>query len=112
MPNQSIFITGTDTGIGKTTITAALLLALQQQGQSTGVCKPIETGVDNDCLDHSDTERLRHLLSPSLRSIRFACTHFLGLWPHWQLLAKQISRSSHLECIHMSRHSNKTIHTC
>ncbi len=64
MNNQSIFITGTDTGIGKTTITAALLLALLQQGQSIGVLKPIETGVDDECRDHSDTERLRHLLSP------------------------------------------------
>lgn len=64
MSNQSIFITGTDTGIGKTTITAALLLNLQRQEQSVGVLKPIETGVDNECLDHSDTERLRSLLSP------------------------------------------------
>ncbi|MDH5429344.1 MAG: AAA family ATPase, partial [Nitrospirota bacterium] len=31
---QSIFITGTDTGVGKTTMTAALVLALQQQGQA------------------------------------------------------------------------------
>ncbi len=64
MTNHSIFITGTDTGIGKTTITAALLLALQQQGQSVGVLKPIETGLDSECRNYSDTERLRLLLSP------------------------------------------------
>jgi len=64
MIHQAIFITGTDTGVGKTTVTAALLLALQHQGHSVGVLKPIETGVDGECLDHSDTERLRQLLSP------------------------------------------------
>jgi dethiobiotin synthetase len=65
MPQQTIFITGTDTGVGKTTITAALIIALQQQGHSVGLFKPIETGVDVTHLEHSDTERLRHLLSPS-----------------------------------------------
>ncbi len=71
MTHQSIFITGTDTGVGKTTITAALLLALQHQGHSVGVLKPIETGVDNECRDHADTERLRRLLSlpPSFDSV-------------------------------------------
>ena len=66
MSNHSIFITGTDTGVGKTTITAALLLALQQQGQSVGVLKPIETGVDGKNPDYSDTGRLRNLCSPAL----------------------------------------------
>ena len=64
MANQSIFITGTDTGVGKTTMTAALLLALQQQGESVGVLKPIETGINEENPQHSDTERLRCWLSP------------------------------------------------
>ena len=64
MLNRAIFITGTDTNVGKTTITAALLLALQQQGQSVGMFKPVETGVDAEHRDQSDTERLRRLLSP------------------------------------------------
>jgi dethiobiotin synthetase len=63
MLNRSLFITGTDTNAGKTTMTAALILALQQQGQSVGVFKPLETGVDVENHEHSDTERLRHLLS-------------------------------------------------
>lgn len=65
MTNTSIFITGTDTNVGKTTITAALLLALQQQNTSVGILKPIETGVDSQHSNHSDTERLRRLLSPT-----------------------------------------------
>ena len=66
MTNQSFFITGTDTNVGKTTITAALILALQQQGNSVGVLKPVETGVDIENREHSDTDRLRRLLSPPL----------------------------------------------
>lgn len=65
MAYRPIFITGTDTSVGKTTITAALLLALQQQGKSVGVLKPLETGVDSEHSEHSDTERLRRLLSPT-----------------------------------------------
>jgi dethiobiotin synthetase len=64
MINRSLFITGTDTAIGKTTITAALLLALQQGGKSVGVFKPVETGVDVEHWEHSDTDRLRRLFSP------------------------------------------------
>lgn len=65
MTNRSLFVTGTDTGVGKTTITAALLLAIQQQGQSVCVFKPVETGVDSEYCKHSDAERLRRLLSPA-----------------------------------------------
>ncbi len=64
-PHPAIFITGTDTGVGKTTLTAALLLALQSKKQSVGVVKPIETGVDREQRQHSDTERLRRLLAPA-----------------------------------------------
>jgi len=65
MINTSIFTTGTDTSVGKTTITAALILALQQQDTSVGAFKPLETGIDSEHREHSDTERLRRLLSPT-----------------------------------------------
>ncbi len=39
-----IFITGTDTGVGKTVITAALAAALRHRGMDAGVMKPIQTG--------------------------------------------------------------------
>ncbi len=39
-----LFITGTSTDIGKTTITAALAAAFRQLGIVVGVCKPINTG--------------------------------------------------------------------
>lgn len=42
------FITGTDTGIGKTTVTCALAAALAERGVRVGVMKPVETGCELD----------------------------------------------------------------
>jgi len=39
-----LFVTGTDTGVGKTLITAGLAAALRARGIDVGVMKPIETG--------------------------------------------------------------------
>ena len=39
-----IFITATDTGVGKTVVSAGLALALKEQGMKVGVMKPIATG--------------------------------------------------------------------
>jgi dethiobiotin synthetase len=56
--NCGCFITGTDTGVGKTVATAALAVCLKQRGVRVAVMKPIETG----CLDAeelgSDASRL------------------------------------------------------
>lgn len=41
---RAYFITGTDTGVGKTSITAALARAFKEAGDNTGVMKPVETG--------------------------------------------------------------------
>ena len=51
MPAESrcpaIFVTGTDTGVGKTLVTAALAHHFSLRGLKVGVMKPIETGVEN-----------------------------------------------------------------
>lgn len=44
---RGLFITGTDTGVGKTLVAAALALHLRRLGYSVGVVKPVETGVDD-----------------------------------------------------------------
>ncbi len=44
MRARGIFITGTDTGIGKTFVGMGLARALHSQGVSVGVMKPVETG--------------------------------------------------------------------
>lgn len=45
---RGIFITGTDTGVGKTVISAGLAMALKNRGMRVGVMKPIATGCFGD----------------------------------------------------------------
>jgi dethiobiotin synthetase len=42
---RGVFVTGTDTGVGKTVVACALLRALRARGLDAGGMKPIETGV-------------------------------------------------------------------
>ncbi|MEZ4282509.1 MAG: dethiobiotin synthase [Myxococcota bacterium] len=42
---RGLFVTGTDTGVGKTFVTTTLARALRAAGVDVGVMKPIETGV-------------------------------------------------------------------
>lgn len=64
---KAYFVTGTDTGIGKTHVTGILAQTLIQQGEQVRVLKPIATG----CMDQSggwvseDKVRLETLLSPA-----------------------------------------------
>ncbi|OIP65525.1 MAG: dethiobiotin synthase [Nitrospirae bacterium CG08_land_8_20_14_0_20_52_24] len=44
MQHQGVFITGTDTGVGKTIFAAALARILLNRGVDVGVMKPVETG--------------------------------------------------------------------
>lgn len=58
----SLLITGTDTGVGKTTVAAGLAAALQQRAIDVAVIKPIETGCAADqhgALIPADAMRLR-----------------------------------------------------
>jgi dethiobiotin synthetase len=43
-----IFVTGTDTGVGKTLASLALIAAFRKTGLKVGAMKPIETGVGED----------------------------------------------------------------
>jgi dethiobiotin synthetase len=49
-----VFVTGTDTGVGKTVVTATLALSLKSQDVKTGIMKPIETGADGSGLSDSE----------------------------------------------------------
>ena len=48
MTSRGVFITGTDTGVGKTVAACALVRALRGRGVDVGVMKPMETGVGRD----------------------------------------------------------------
>ena len=55
--SRGVFVTGTDTGVGKTVVACALARGLRARGVDVGVMKPIETGVGPD--GPSDAQRLR-----------------------------------------------------
>lgn len=61
---KGIFVTGTDTGIGKTIVSAALMNALRER---ENVCywKPVQTGIEED----NDTETVKHLANCSEEEI-------------------------------------------
>lgn len=44
---QAVFITATDTGVGKTTVSAGLAKVLLNRGLKVGYYKPVETGVED-----------------------------------------------------------------
>ncbi len=44
-PGPGFFVTGTDTGVGKTVVSCALVRSLRAGGTNAGAMKPIETGV-------------------------------------------------------------------
>jgi dethiobiotin synthetase len=56
---RGVFITATDTGVGKTLVTSALVTCLARRGIDVGVMKPIETGVLRSATAQSDGARLR-----------------------------------------------------
>lgn len=45
---RGCFVTGTDTGVGKTLVATTLVAALRARGIDVGVVKPVETGVGAD----------------------------------------------------------------
>jgi len=76
---KGLFITGTDTGVGKTIVAAGLAASLANSGMDIGVMKPIETGFSlrssdavflkkmagvKDSLESVCPYRLKHPLSP------------------------------------------------
>ena len=79
---KSIFITGTDTEIGKTAFTAGLATVLKRRGLNVGVMKPIAAGSRtdaellkqaanvNDPLDTINPIYLRDPLSPNIAAAR------------------------------------------
>ena len=44
---RGVFVTATDTGVGKTYLSAAIAAELRRQGLTVGVAKPVLTGLDD-----------------------------------------------------------------
>lgn len=58
-PFKGIFVTGTDTGVGKTVVAAALARFLSERGQNVGVMKPAESGVTDPTQPGPDASLLQ-----------------------------------------------------
>jgi dethiobiotin synthetase len=57
--SNGIFVTGTDTGVGKTVVSAALAWTLKRSGKRIAVIKPVQTGTDSGGLmDIEFTQRV------------------------------------------------------
>jgi dethiobiotin synthetase len=85
-----VFITGTDTGVGKTLVAATVAMALKKQGHEVGVMKPIETGVVPSTVARSDAARLRAIVE-SEDAMGAVCPFQLE-WPVAPLAAAQAER--------------------
>jgi dethiobiotin synthetase len=55
---NAVFITGTDTGIGKTRVARALLRALARTGARTVGMKPVAAGIPEGAAEHEDVRAL------------------------------------------------------
>lgn len=53
---KGYFITGTDTGVGKSVVTACMATLFKSWGEDVGVMKPIETGVDPECFSAANSD--------------------------------------------------------
>lgn len=87
--NHGIFITGTDTGVGKTLVAAAFALHLKKRGVSVGVMKPIETGTVAGKDSRSDAARLQSIIE-SQEPLGAICLYSFEL-PVAPLTAAQLS---------------------
>ena len=56
------FVTGTDTGVGKTVVTAALAVILRARRNNVAVVKPAQTGVRPG--EPGDVDEVRRLAGP------------------------------------------------
>jgi len=62
---KGVFITGTDTGVGKTLVGAGLAALFKERGFDMGVMKPVESGCrrENGCLIPEDAILLKEMVS-------------------------------------------------
>lgn len=62
LKKPGLFVTGTDTGVGKTVVACAVAACLSRAGQRVGVCKPVASGcgVADGGLVNEDAQLLKH----------------------------------------------------
>ena len=71
---KGYFISGTDTGIGKTVVTACLLAFYRKHSINTGIMKPIETGVDPSSSSEANSDaKFLLMVSGNLDTLEEVC---------------------------------------
>ncbi len=68
--SKALFITGTDTGVGKTFFSVSLINALKEKGISAVGYKPIETGCSPECQDAKALGKASGLYLPPFYSFK------------------------------------------
>jgi len=74
MLSSGLFITGTDTGVGKTVVACVVTRALRAAHVAAVACKPVETGVAGD--EGEDTASLRRAAGGALTADEACAVHF------------------------------------
>jgi len=85
---KGIFVTGTDTGVGKTVVSAAIALTLRQSGKRVAPMKPVQTGAGDDGL--LDIEFIQKVIGTNY-SLEVVCPYRFPL-PLAPLVAAELTR--------------------
>ncbi|CAA6813984.1 MAG: Dethiobiotin synthetase (EC [uncultured Sulfurovum sp.] len=67
---KPLFVTATNTNVGKTYTTLKLIESFSKQGIRVGVCKPIETGVINEPLDAQVLLQMVQKYNPNFKNLK------------------------------------------
>jgi len=96
MLGSGLFITGTDTGVGKTVVACAVTRALRQAHVAAVACKPVETGVEGR--EGEDTACLRKAADGELTADE-ACALHLPTPAAPLRAAREAGREVHVEAL-------------
>ena len=99
---KSIFITGTDTDVGKTCVTASIARLLHEKDIDVGVMKPFASGVDNSSNGISDDVRVLMEYSGVSDPVKLVNPYFLEIPSSPFDAAKQLNIEIDLELIYDS----------
>lgn len=73
---KGVFVTATDTGVGKTWLGQQLIRALVEQGIDVAPCKPVESGWSANNIEQSDAWKLAYAAGKTEQLERICPNHF------------------------------------
>ena len=109
---KSLFIAGTDTDVGKTCVTAALISMLKKTGKDVGFMKPFATGhKQNSEFKSSDVESLESI-SKTNDSDELLNPYFFSIPASPFTAAKKLDIEINLSSVHSAYEKLLSIHDC